>query len=223
MGTQKCIAYTRNGTGDEAALALQQKRIEEYCQQHGYEMTAVYKAARQCDEEILQDVLRVVKEQTTESDDVVRLVAVNTNRITRDLIMLPKVFETLKVEGVLIETLDREDLVRINPTADSFVNMLFEEMKEPKEEHASVPKKICEHCGQVELDSDGCTVASVYCDGKIYKRIPYGDEAFTWPHERCHDCGALQGEYHHYGCDVEECPVCGEQMIDCGCKLEFEF
>lgn len=33
----------------------------------------------------------------------------------------------------------------------------------------------------------------------------------------CHDCGAEQGEYHHPGCDMEECPKCGGQYFICDC------
>jgi len=31
----------------------------------------------------------------------------------------------------------------------------------------------------------------------------------------CHDCGAIFGELHDYGCDMEECPVCHKQFMLC--------
>ncbi len=32
----------------------------------------------------------------------------------------------------------------------------------------------------------------------------------------CYDCGCKTNEVHDLGCDLEECPVCGEQLITCG-------
>ena len=40
----------------------------------------------------------------------------------------------------------------------------------------------------------------------------------------CHDCGVMEGEIHEYGCDMENCPFCGGQLISCDCcytKLGF--
>lgn len=34
----------------------------------------------------------------------------------------------------------------------------------------------------------------------------------------CHDCGAKPGELHDPGCDMEQCPECGGQLICCGHK-----
>ncbi len=40
-----------------------------------------------------------------------------------------------------------------------------------------------------------------------------------WADEKsCHDCGAMPGEMHTYGCDVERCPDCGHQLISCSCQ-----
>ena len=36
--------------------------------------------------------------------------------------------------------------------------------------------------------------------------------------QTCGDCGCLEGELHMLGCDQEECPYCGNQLIGCVCK-----
>lgn len=38
--------------------------------------------------------------------------------------------------------------------------------------------------------------------------------------EKCHDCGALEGELHGFGCDMERCPFCGGQLISCSCRYK---
>ena len=52
------------------------------------------------------------------------------------------------------------------------------------------------------------------------QRIRYGEEADDWGADRqpCHDCGAIKGQLHVFGCDVERCPVCGGQVIFCECN-----
>lgn len=80
---------------------------------------------------------------------------------------------------------------------------------------------ICELCGGRMLRADGCTWPGIYCGGKYYRRIRYGDESSHWGDERCHDCGAKRGQYHHANCDVEQCPVCGGQLIGCACEIEY--
>lgn len=38
----------------------------------------------------------------------------------------------------------------------------------------------------------------------------------------CLDCNVVSkaGTIHHFGCDVERCPVCAGQLISCNCSKE---
>ncbi len=62
-------------------------------------------------------------------------------------------------------------------------------------------------------------------DGIPHMRIPYGQEKRhkgpidTAP---CHDCNVQPGGIHHIGCDWEECPTCGMQVISCSCSDDEE-
>lgn len=55
-------------------------------------------------------------------------------------------------------------------------------------------------------------------------RIRYGSESANWNADKvaCHDCAVVKGEFHVPGCDVEECPLCDNQLISCGCFDEAE-
>lgn len=37
----------------------------------------------------------------------------------------------------------------------------------------------------------------------------------------CGDCGAQPQEFHDSGCGKERCPMCGGQIISCGCIYEY--
>jgi hypothetical protein len=51
--------------------------------------------------------------------------------------------------------------------------------------------------------------------GKSFPRIRHGEGDHDWEADPCHDCAALKGEFHVHGCDAEECPCCGGQLIGC--------
>lgn len=62
--------------------------------------------------------------------------------------------------------------------------------------------------------------------GKVkYKRLKYGEaiwkidgetfEESSRADEPCGDCAATIGYFHSSGCDMEQCPACGEQLLSC--------
>lgn len=59
-------------------------------------------------------------------------------------------------------------------------------------------------------------------NGINYERIKYSsqrdftDKIFPF----CGDCSAIDGEYHIFGCDLEACPKCGNQLISCECDIK---
>lgn len=57
---------------------------------------------------------------------------------------------------------------------------------------------------------------------KLYNRIRYGDENNPRNSDACNDCGCLKGQFHTEGCDVEQCPICGEQFLGCSCSYDNE-
>ena len=66
----------------------------------------------------------------------------------------------------------------------------------------------CNYCGGEMLFVTGCTESTLTINGDEVDRIPAD------PHGRqCHDCGVLEGEYHHFGCDMETCPSCDGQLL----------
>lgn len=77
---------------------------------------------------------------------------------------------------------------------------------------------ICEDCQQEMIGADACDHPYLIIqDGQtlyVYER----DTEYHDNNERCHDCGIVNGNVHHAGCDMERCPVCGGQFLGaCEC------
>ena len=58
-----------------------------------------------------------------------------------------------------------------------------------------------------------CTHGYVKIGETIYERNTEHHDV----NEECHDCGIINGNIHHWGCDMERCPICDGQMIACDC------
>ena len=92
----------------------------------------------------------------------------------------------------------------------------------------------CNYCGREMLTANGCLCKRVVVKGKrkkTFNRIKVGasgdwyEKFVGTPEEkdiRCGDCGAKIGYYHHYGCDIEKCPICGGQFLSCDCLENFD-
>ena len=77
---------------------------------------------------------------------------------------------------------------------------------------------MCDYCEQEMMRADGCIDAPIVIDGCSYPPVRFGDERLPWVMSRCGDCNVLRGQIHHHGCDIEECPACGDQSIGCDCR-----
>jgi hypothetical protein len=77
----------------------------------------------------------------------------------------------------------------------------------------------CDHCKKEMAPGNGDIFTHFKLkEGTLVKRIPYGGhgEDTSSP---CHDCNVTEGQYHHHGCDSEDCPLCGGQAAFCDCPI----
>ena len=81
--------------------------------------------------------------------------------------------------------------------------------------------EICLDCRQPMAPKFGCLYSHIEINGKEYKRIKGGDAAhfvaFGNDDFICAYCGVGTGQYHHFECAAERCPICNGQLIYCGC------
>ena len=83
----------------------------------------------------------------------------------------------------------------------------------------------CKECSMEMRNEEtkSCDDKYITIQGKRYKRnttyFDHGNTRDSKNRRRCHDCGILnkKGNTHHFGCDMERCPNCKEQLISCGC------
>lgn len=73
---------------------------------------------------------------------------------------------------------------------------------------------VCTRCDQEMTEHVSCTTTVFHRQGVAFA-LPTNRDRFD-----CGDCGAPPGGHHHPGCDLADCPVCGRQMLSCGCRFD---
>lgn len=85
--------------------------------------------------------------------------------------------------------------------------------------------EICEACGKDRKIAYGCHHGRIIFDDskKIqedeWERIPFAftDMTDDSPEMRCPSCNCKHGYLHHWGCNQEICPRCGDTILTCDC------
>ena len=79
-------------------------------------------------------------------------------------------------------------------------------------------RPVCKKCGGHIGSTCGCRSRTFRYKGKQIKRIKVGHAGDTFennPNVRCSECLAQYGIWHHWNCNKEKCPICGEQLMLC--------
>lgn len=80
---------------------------------------------------------------------------------------------------------------------------------------------LCTWCETEMTTSRSCTVDALHRSGRRIVLPPFGTEPDVPAGvRRCGDCGVARGGLHHPGCDLQQCPACGGQLLSCDCRFD---
>lgn len=224
MNSQNAIGYIKCPGKDAETIEVQKQIISNYCFSQGYELLSIYEADGPCSPDQIERLEGFIGKLLEDACVELKLIPVSISQISRSLKELKTAFLMLHTKHIEIEPVDvsEQEVVACYYRASYPLLDILANLK-AKENTEYTPLARCTVCGDVMLRSIGCSCKSVKINGKVYERVRYGNEEVEWEDDRCHDCGAEPGLLHHAGCDVEECPVCGNQLTSCDCDFEFVF
>lgn len=68
----------------------------------------------------------------------------------------------------------------------------------------------CEYCRQDVVKSNGCSIGRMSDNSwGMHPRVLHRSD----DDQRCPDCNAMPGHFHHQGCTEEVCPWCELHMV----------
>ncbi len=212
----KAIGYIRyNECTTQERIDAWKTSIEKYIRENGHENCGIFTDVSSGCNTNPAELSRILSQA---GDDSFNIIVINgVAHLTRNQAYLMNILKMLGEKNIKVFDLSTgQDLTA---ATDSFSRII--DISNAMQNAEANGGAVCEYCGQRMLIADGCTCSTIIYKGKSYKRIPFGEGSFPAEDDRCHDCGTMVGFYHHSGCDNEECPICGEQLLGCDCDIEF--
>ena len=187
----------------------QEQMMDAYIAEHGYILAGTTYAIEKGIERNRRSINEIVRLAENKSYDI--LMVSKLDRLMSETGPCMELCRELLEKGIrIIPAKSRTEFTLKMIEPYSFVK----EAQKNRYKHHAPRNTACGVCGKNPMTVQGCRIGLVYINGQLYPRIPFHGD----PGERCYDCNALSGHFHHWGCDDERCPVCGGQLISCDCE-----